>query len=83
MVFIRMQRGLGASSESLGGALGAFDAIFHPGAHRAREELKQANERKIAIPSPGDRLLHENRITIRIKGPGVPPALDAVEDKPA
>lgn len=67
-MFIRMRGGLGSSSASLGAALGAFDAFFHPGAARAREELKQANERKMPIPSPGDRLLHENRIVIRVKG---------------
>ncbi len=63
-VFIRMRRGLGDASASMGAALGAFDAFLNPGSQRAGEELHQANERRVPVPSPGDRLLHENRIVI-------------------
>ncbi|MEO6144194.1 MAG: hypothetical protein ABIP19_09470 [Dermatophilaceae bacterium] len=64
-VFIKMRRGLGDASGSMGAALGALDAFVNPGAQRARDELKQTNERVIPVPSPSDRLLRENRIVIQ------------------
>ena len=35
---------------------GPFDEIWHPAAHRARFEIEVQDERRIAIPSPGDPL---------------------------
>ena len=54
----------GGSSQGVGGALGAFDAIFNPAAARAREELDRQHEQVMPTPSPGDRLLDEGRIVI-------------------
>ena len=72
-MLIRMRRSLGDSSASMGSALGALDAFVNPGARRASDELKQANERVIPAPSPGDRLLNENRIVIRVARPAGEP----------
>jgi|GEM_PF-4669483 len=78
-MFIRMRRGLGPASSSMGAALGALDAFVNPGAQRARDELKQANERVVPVPSPSDRLLRENRIVIQVPRAG-PPTPDSAPE---
>jgi hypothetical protein len=52
-----LQRLRGGSRSSAGAALGVFDEVFNPAAHRSRLELEHQHERVIATPSPGDRLL--------------------------
>ena len=51
----------------MGNAMSAMDAFVNPGAQRAREALKQDNERVIQAPTPGDRLLDEQRIVITLR----------------
>jgi hypothetical protein len=65
-VFIRMQKGRAGGSPSMGAAIGALDAVFNPGAARAREEIDAQHERVIPTPSPGDRLLRDGRIVITV-----------------
>ena len=62
-MFIRMRRGLG-DGVGTGAVLGALDAVFNPAAARAREDLEAQNERVVAVPSPGDRMLADNVIVI-------------------
>jgi hypothetical protein len=47
----------GRTSATSASMLGVFDEVFNPAAHRARQELEHENQRVIATPSPGDRLL--------------------------
>ena len=63
-MFIRLSASKGRSSGAMGTAIGALDEVFNPAAARARESLKHDNERVMATPSPGDRLLAEGRIVI-------------------
>ncbi len=77
MVFIRMQ-GEGSVSAA---AIGALDAVFNPAAARAREDRDAQNERVVAVPSPGDRLLADGVIVITRTTPDASPAPDA--DLPA
>lgn len=65
-MFIRMRKGIDRGAPSMGAAIGALDAVFNPGAARAREERDAQHERVIPTPSPGDRMLHEGRIVIAI-----------------
>jgi hypothetical protein len=51
-----------------GDALSALDAIFNPGAARAREELKGQNQRVVPVPSPGEKLMKDGKVTVRIPG---------------
>jgi hypothetical protein len=44
--------------------LSVFDEVFNPAAHRARQELEHQNQRVIATPSPGDRLLETGILRI-------------------
>jgi hypothetical protein len=65
---LRWLRGsMGGSAAGMNAMVGALDTFFNPGAARARERLEEQNERTIAIPSPGDKLLDEGRIVIRRK----------------
>jgi hypothetical protein len=63
IVFIRMRRGLGDGGGTAA-VLGALDSVFNPAAARAREDLEAQNERVVAVPSPGDRILADNVIVI-------------------
>jgi hypothetical protein len=56
MGFLQWLRG-GRAGTSAGSIVGVMDEVFNPGAHRARQEMDQQNQRVIATPSPGDRLL--------------------------
>jgi hypothetical protein len=64
MGFLAWLRG-GRSGASAGPMLGVFDEVFNPAAHRARQELEHQNERVIATPSPGDRLLDTGILEVR------------------
>ncbi len=67
-----LREGMGEAAPGMATTLGALDAFVNPGAERARALLKHENERVLPTPSPGDRLLHENRIVIRVRAPGPP-----------
>ena len=69
LAWLRGGRG-GAASASM---VGVFDEVFNPAAHRARQELEHQNERVIATPSPGDRLLETGVLRI-------PPAQNDTSD---
>lgn len=51
----------------MAGVFGALDAVFNPGAARAREEMDDQHERVIPTPSPGDRMLGDGRVRIRVQ----------------
>ncbi len=60
-----MRRGLGErSGAGMNAVVGALDAVYNPGAMRAREYLEQQHQRVVPIPSPGDRLLDERRVVV-------------------
>lgn len=62
-------RSMGERQRSgMSGALGALDEVVNPGAARARLLTQAENERVIATPSPGDRLLDEGIIVIDMRG---------------
>lgn len=63
-IFIGLSAGAGSAGGALSGSLGALDAVFSPGAARAREELDQQHERVVPTPSPGDRMLEDGVIVI-------------------
>lgn len=63
-IFIGLSAGSGSAGGALSGGLSALDAVFNPGAARAREELDQQHERVVPAPSPGDRMLDEGVIVI-------------------
>ncbi len=47
------------------GGFGILDELFNPGAARAREERDRQHEAVIPVPSPGDDILRDGKITIR------------------
>jgi hypothetical protein len=63
-IFIGLSAGAGGAGGALSGGLAAMDAVFNPGAARAREELEQQHERVVPAPSPGDRMLDEGVVVI-------------------
>ena len=63
-IFIGLAAGAGSAGGALSGGLSALDAVFNPGAARAREELDQQHERVLLTPSPGDRMIDEGVIVI-------------------
>ncbi|MBA3843540.1 MAG: hypothetical protein H0X39_13185 [Actinobacteria bacterium] len=65
---LRWLRGsMGGSTAGMNAMIGAFESFFNPNAARAREMLEEQNQRGVAVPSPGDKLLDEGRIVIRRK----------------
>ena len=62
-----LRKNMSESGTSMGNAIGALDAFVNPGAQRARETLEQENERVMQAPTPGDRLLDEQRIVIKVR----------------
>jgi hypothetical protein len=69
MVFTWLRRSMGPSAGGMSAAIGSLDQFLNPGAARARELLDAQHERVIPTPSPGDRLLDENRIVIERPDP--------------
>jgi hypothetical protein len=63
-IFIGLSAGAGGAGGAISGGVSALDAVFNPGAARAREELDQQHERVVPTPSPGDRMLDEGVIVI-------------------
>ena len=59
-----LRRSMGGSKGGMTAVMGAIDDIANPGAARATQILKEQNERVIPVPSPGDRLFSEGKITI-------------------
>ena len=57
---------MGGSAGGMNAMLGALDEVFNPAAARARKELEEQNERIVPIPSPGDKLLAEGKVVIRL-----------------
>lgn len=50
----------------MGSVLGAMDDVFNPGAARAREALQAENQRVVAKPTPGDKLLKDGKVIIQL-----------------
>ena len=59
-----LRRSMGGSKAGMASVVGAVDQVVNPGAARATELLKEQNERVMPVPSPGDRLLAEGKVTI-------------------
>ena len=49
----------------MGAILNGVDEMWHPGAVRSREDLDLQHQQAVPVPSPGDRLLEDGRITLR------------------
>lgn len=62
-IFTRLARS-GAAGSALSAGLGVIDAVFSPGAARAREELDHQHRRVLPTPSPGDRMLDDGVMVI-------------------
>jgi hypothetical protein len=60
-----LRRSMGDSKRGSAAVLGVLDDIWHPGAARAREQLDAQNERVMPAPSPGDKLLDDDKIVVR------------------
>lgn len=66
-IFIGLSSGAaGGAGDALSGGFSALDAVFNPAAARATEERERQNERVIATPSPGDRLLDDGVVVISL-----------------
>lgn len=68
-IFIGLSAGAGGAGNALSGGLSALDAVFNPGAARAREELEQQHERVVSTPSPGDRMLDDGVFVVQAPRP--------------
>ncbi len=80
-IFIGLSAGAaGSAGGALSGGFSALDAVFNPGAARAREELERQHEAVLPTPSPGDRLLEEGRIVISLPDDVVAPSPQDSED---
>jgi hypothetical protein len=62
-----LRRSMGDSRRGSAAVLGVLDDIWHPGAARAREQLDSQNERVMPAPSPGDKLLKDNKIVVVVR----------------
>ena len=62
-----LRSSMGGSRGGMSAVLGALDDMVNPGAARAQELLTEQNERVVPVPSPGDRLLNDGKITITLK----------------
>jgi hypothetical protein len=61
-----LRESMGGSAAGMNAMIGALDDVFNPAAGRARKELEEQNERIVPIPSPGDKLLAEGKVVIRM-----------------
>ena len=61
-----MRKTMGGSQLGASSTLGALEEIFAPAAAKARLDLESRNERAIPIPSPGDRLLTDRLLVIKV-----------------
>jgi hypothetical protein len=61
----------GGLGESHGGSAGAvfsvLDMIYNPGGARARDLLEEHHEHVVAKPTPGDKLLADGCVVVRLK----------------
>ncbi len=48
------------------GVLGALEDVFNPMAARMRREMDQQHEQALPMPTPGDRMLRDNKIVITV-----------------
>ena len=64
-----MRRTMGGSQPGSSSALTALEEVFAPAAAKARLDLESRNERSIPIPSPGDRLLSDRVLVVRVASP--------------
>lgn len=62
-----LRRSMGDSGGGMATVLGALDEVVNPGAARAKELLTEQNERVMPVPSPGDRLLNDGKVTINVE----------------
>lgn len=59
-----LRRSMGDSRGSWSAAIGGLEEFVNPAAARAKEDLREQNERVMPTPSPGDKLLDEGRIVL-------------------
>ena len=60
-----LRRGLGGSA-GLASAVGVVESVFAPSAAEARHFREREHERVIPVPSPGDRMLDEGVVVLRL-----------------
>ena len=63
-----MRKTMGGSQPGASSTLSALEEIFAPAAAKARLDLESRNERAIPIPGPGDRLLADRLLIIKMPG---------------
>lgn len=61
-----MRKTMAGSEPGASSTLGALEEIFAPAAAKARLDLESRNERSIPIPSPGDKLLTDRVLVVRV-----------------
>lgn len=61
-----MRKTMGGSQPGASSSLGALEEIFAPAAAKARLDLESRNERSIPIPSPGDKLLSDKVLVVKV-----------------
>jgi len=64
-----MRKSMGGADEAGASALGALEGIFAPAAAKARLDLESRREQVIPVPSPGDRLLADRVLVIKVPKP--------------
>ncbi len=62
-----MRKSMGGSQPGASSTLSALEEIFAPAAAKARLDLESRNERAIPIPSPGDRLLTDRVLKVKVR----------------
>ncbi len=61
-----MRKTMAGSQPGAESTLSALQEVFAPAAAKARLDLESRNERAIPIPSPGDRLLADRLLVIKV-----------------
>ncbi|MDO8732998.1 MAG: hypothetical protein Q7L55_10590 [Actinomycetota bacterium] len=61
-----MRKTVGGSQPGASSTLSALEEIFAPAAAKARLDLESRHERAIPNPSPGDRLLSDRLLVIKV-----------------
>ena len=61
-----MRKTMGGSQPGASSTLSALEEVFAPAAAKARLDLESRNERAIPIPSPGDKLLTDRVLVVKV-----------------
>lgn len=61
-----MRKTMAGSQPGASSTLSALEEVFAPAAAKARLDLESRNERAIPIPSPGDKLLTDKVLVLKV-----------------